>query len=180
MKAEGKEALAYQSKPLALARELDDAILHLRLNEEDIGTWVFRTRGDPGLVEAMDTFLREYQTDWLVREIILYLKRTLQRLDVSARSLITLIEPGSCFVGSLLELVLAADRSYMLDGTFEDNDLPAASLRLTQLNFGLLPMTNARTRLESRFPADQDRIAELQAHIGQDLDAETAAPLTAP
>lgn len=163
--------------PLALARELDDAILHLRLNEEDIGTWVFRTRGDPGLVEAMDTLLYEHQTDWLVREILLYLKRTLQRLDVSARSLIALIEPGSCFVGSLLELVLAADRSYMLDGTFEDNDLPAASLRLTQLNFGPLPMTNARTRLESRFPADQDRIAELQAHIGQDLHAETAEEL---
>ena len=163
--------------PLALARELDDAILHLRLNEEDIGTWVFRSIGDPGLVEAMDTLLCEHQTDWLVREIILYLKRTLQRLDVSARSLIALIEPGSCFVGSLLELVLAADRSYMLDGTFEANDLSAASLCLTQLNFGPLPMANARTRLESRYPADQDRIAELQAHIGQDLDAETAEEL---
>ncbi len=163
--------------PLALVRELDDAILHLRLNEEDIGTWEFRTSGDPGLVEAVDTLLYEHQTDWLVREIVLYLKRTLQRLDLSARSLITLIEPGSCFTGSLLELALAADRSYMLNGRFDDNDLPAASLRLTQLNFGPLPMTNALTRLTSRFLAEPERIEQLQTHIGQDLDAESAEEL---
>ena len=139
--------------PLALARELDDAILHLRLNEEDIGTWVFRTSGEAALVEAADGLLIEYADDWLIREITLYLKRTLQRLDVSARSLIALVEPGSCFTGSLLELVLAADRSYMLDGRFEGSAQPAATLGLTPMNFGPLPMNNGSTRLASRFPA---------------------------
>lgn len=110
--------------PLALARELDDAILHLRLNEGDIGTWVWRSAGDHALVEAADTALAQHANDWLVREITLFLKRTLQRLDVSSRSLIALVEPGSCFTGTLLELVLAADRSYMLDGTFAESPLP--------------------------------------------------------
>ncbi len=163
--------------PLALARELDDAILHLRLNEEDIGTWVFRTSGEAAQVEAADRLLAEYAADWLIREITLYLKRTFQRLDVSARSLIALIEPGSCFTGTLLELVLAADRSYMLDGRFEGSALPPAALRLTPMNFGPLPMNTARTRLTSRFPAQPDHIAELRSYMGQDIDAETADEL---
>ena len=163
--------------PLALAREFDDAILHLRLNEEEIGTWVFRTRGEAALVEAADRLLVEHADDWLIREIILYLKRTLQRLDVSARSLIALIEPGSCFTGTLLELVLAADRSYMLAGRFEESDLPPATLRLTPLNFGPLPMNNASTRLTSRFPAQAEHMAELQSYMGRDIDAETADAL---
>ncbi len=163
--------------PLALARELDDAILHLRLNEEELGTWVFRTSGEAALVEAADRLLVEYAADWLIREIRLYLKRTLQRLDVSARSLIALIEPGSCFTGTLLELVLAADRSYMLDGSFEGSAQPPATLRLTPMNFGPLPMNNATTRLAGRFPAQPEHIAELQAYIGQDIDAETADTL---
>ena len=163
--------------PLALAREFDDAILHLRLNEEEIGTWVFRTRGKAALVEAADRLLVEHADDWLIREIILYLKRTLQRLDVSARSLIALIEPGSCFTGTLLELVLAADRSYMLAGRFEESDLPPATLRLTPLNFGPLPMNNASTRLTSRFPAQAEHMAELQSYMGRDIDAETADAL---
>ena len=163
--------------PLALARELDDAILHLRLNEEDIGTWVFRTSGEAAQVEAADRLLAEYGADWLIREITLYLKRTFQRLDVSARSLIALIEPGSCFTGTLLELVLAADRSYMLDGRFEGSALPPAALRLTPMNFGPLPMNTARTRLTSRFPAQPDHIAELRSYMGQDIDAETADEL---
>ena len=163
--------------PLALARELDDAILHLRLNEEDIGTWVFRTRGEAALVEDVDGLLTEHGDDWLIREITLYLKRTFQRLDVSARSLIALIEPGSCFTGTLLELVLAADRSYMLDGRFEGSELPAAALRLTPMNFGPLAMHNARTRLSGRFPAQPDHIAELQSYMGRDIDAEIADEL---
>ena len=163
--------------PLALAREFDDAILHLRLNEEEIGTWVFRTRGEAALVEAADRLLVEHADDWLIREIILYLKRTLQRLDVSARSLIALIEPGSCFTGTLLELVLAADRSYMLAGQFAESDLPPATLRLTPLNFGPLPMNNAGTRLTSRFPAQAEHMAELQSYMGRDIDAETADAL---
>ena len=163
--------------PLALARELDDAMLHLRLNEEDIGTWVFRTSGEAALVEAADRLLSEHADDWLIREITLYLKRTFQRLDVSARSLIALIEPGSCFVGTLLELALAADRSYMLDGTFEGSGLPPAALRLTPMNFGPLPMNNALTRLTGRFPAQPDHIAELAAYCERDIDAETADAL---
>ena len=162
---------------MALARELDDAILHLRLNEEEIGTWVFRTSGEAALVEAADGLLTAYADDWLIREITLYLKRTLQRLDVSARSLIALVEPGSCFTGTLLELVLAADRSYMLDGRFEGNALPAATLGLTPMNFGPLPMNNGSTRLASRFPAQPEHIAELQAYVGRDIDAETADEL---
>ena len=163
--------------PLALAREFDDAILHLRLNEEEIGTWVFRTRGEAALVEAADRLLSEHADDWLIREIILYLKRTFQRLDVSARSLIALIEPGSCFTGTLLELVLAADRSYMLDGRFEESELPPATLRLTPINFGPLPMNNASTRLTGRFPAQPEHMAELQSYMGRDIDAETADTL---
>jgi benzoyl-CoA-dihydrodiol lyase len=164
--------------PLALAREMDDAILHLRFNETDIGTWVFRSRGESDLVAASDAVLHAHAGDWLVREITLYLKRTLKRLDVSSRSLITLVEPGSCFTGSLFEWVLAADRSYMLEGTFEDGDLPPATVRLSPLNFGPLPMVNGLTRLHSRFLADASQVDPLRTHhIGQNLTAETAAEL---
>ena len=155
--------------PLALARELDDAILHLRTNEGEIGTWVFRTTGDPALVQAYDDLLLSTADHWLSREIALYLKRTLKRLDVSSRSLVALVEPGSCFAGTLLELVLAADRCYMLDGVLEDNDDPA-TVRLTGMNFGPLPMVNGLTRAEGRF-LDLD---ELEEHSGRDLDAEAA------
>jgi benzoyl-CoA-dihydrodiol lyase len=163
--------------PLALARALDDAIMHLRLNEDDIGTWVFRTTGDSAAVQAVDTVLHEYAHDWLVREVVLYLKRTLQRLDVSARSLITLIEPGSCFAGTLLELVLAADRSYMLDGVLEESELLPASVRLSPLNFGPLPMVNGMTRLARRFLAMPERLQELHSHLGEDLSATRAEEL---
>ena len=117
--------------PLALARELDDAMMHLRLNETEIGTWVLHSQGDAALVEAYDALLAKEASHWLVREIVLYWKRTLKRLDVSSRSLIALVEPGSCFAGTLFELVLAADRSYMLDGAFDGSNLPAATVRLT-------------------------------------------------
>ena len=164
--------------PLALAREMDDAILHLRFNATDIGTWVFRSRGESDLVAASDAVLHAHADDWLVREITLYLKRTLKRLEVSSRSLIALVEPGSCFTGSLFEWVLAADRSYMLEGTFEDVDCPPATVRLSSLNFGPLPMVNGLTRLHSRFLADASQVDQLRTHhMGQELTAATAAEL---
>ena len=169
--AEGIRAEGARFWPLALARELDDAILHLRTNEQDVGTWVFRTMGDCGLVQEYDDLLQS-TNHWLAREITLYLKRTMKRLDVSSRSLVALVEPGSCFSGTLLELALAADRSYMLDGVLEDGDAPP-TVRLTGMNLGPLPMVNGLTRAEGRFL----NIEELEEHVGRDLDAETASEL---
>ena len=163
--------------PLALARELDDAILHLRFNEPALGTWILKTAGEADHVAAADAALAANAGDWLVREITLYLKRTLKRLDVSARSLVALIEPGSCFTGTLLELALAADRSFMLDGTFEDSNLPPATVRLTAMNAGPLPMANGLSRLASRFFGDDAALAAAQDAVGSDLDAEAAEAL---
>jgi benzoyl-CoA-dihydrodiol lyase len=163
--------------PLALARELDDAILHLRTNEPELGTWVLSTSGDRDKVAAADEALAANADDWLVREITLFLKRVLKRLDVTSRSLIALIEPGSCFTGTLLELALAADRGYMLDGVFEGDNRPPATVRATAMNFGPLPMCNDLTRLESRFLNAPERVEELRAEIGRDLDAQQADEL---
>ena len=163
--------------PLALARALDDAILHLRFNEPAIGTWILKTAGTAAHVAAADAALAAHAGDWLVREITLYLKRTLKRLDVSARSLVALIEPGSCFTGTLLELALAADRSFMLDGTFEDSNLAPATLRLTAMNTGPLPMANGLSRLASRFLGDDAALAAAHAALGADLDAGAADAL---
>ena len=163
--------------PLALARELDDVIMQLRMNEGEIGTWVFRTTGENALVEAADKALLDHAGDWLVREITLYLKRTLKRLDVSSRTLIALIEPGSCFTGTLLELVLAADRSYMLDGTVAGSVQPPATVRLSPMNFGPLPMINGLTRLGRRFLADPERVRIVKEALSQDLEAEDAEAL---
>lgn len=160
--------------PLALAREFDDAMMHLRLNETEIGTWVLQSQGDAALVEAYDALLAREASNWLVREIVLYWKRTLKRLDVSSRSLIALVEPGSCFAGTLFELVLAADRSYMLDGVFDGSNLPAAMIRLTSMNFGPYPMGNGLTRLATRFLAEPSHVNELKEAIGEALDAEAA------
>ena len=161
--------------PLAMARELDDLILHLRTNEETIGIWVLRTTGRSDLVEAYDRTLAAHRDDWLVREIRLFLKRTLKRIEVSSRSVFALIEPGSCFTGTLLELALAADRSYMLDGTRDGDTRPAAAVRLTELNFGAYPMVNGLNRLASRFLAEPARVDKLRARVGEDLDAAAAA-----
>jgi benzoyl-CoA-dihydrodiol lyase len=163
--------------PLALARALDDAMMHLRLNETEIGTWVLHSQGDPAQVEAYDALLAQEASNWLVREIVLYWKRTLKRLDVSSRSLIALVEPGSCFAGTLFELVLAADRSYMLEGTFEGSNLPEAEVRLTPMNFGPYPMGNGLTRLATRFLAEPGHVGELKEEIGEAVDAETANQL---
>ncbi len=163
--------------PLAFARDFDDLILHLRTNEDQITTWVLKTEGNPEFVAAADEALIKNAEDWLVKETTLYLKRTYKRLDVSSRSIITLIEPGSCFTGTLLELVLAADRSYMLDGIFEGSNVAAATLRPTAINFGALPMCNGLSRLETRFLDDSAKIAAIKKEVGNDLDTETAEKL---
>ncbi len=163
--------------PLALARELDDAIMHLRLNEQTIGSWVMRSSGAADLVEAADRALLDNRGDWLAREITLYLKRSLKRLDLSARSLIALVEPGSCFAGALLEIVLAADRAFMLDGVFEGGNAPPASVRLGGMNFGPLPMSNGLTRLQSRFLADPTGVERAGEEIGEPLEAAAAEAL---
>ncbi|MEO9238734.1 MAG: 2,3-epoxybenzoyl-CoA dihydrolase, partial [Jatrophihabitantaceae bacterium] len=174
---------------LAVARELDDLILDLRTNEAELGSWLFRTRGQADRVLAYDQLLAEHAEHWLVREIVLYLKRTLKRLDVTSRSLLALIEPGSCFAGSLAELALAADRSFQLVGTFEaetdgsaadadaDADAEPAALTLGELNFGALPMGNGLTRLQTRYLDDDAALAEVRAQLGVPLLAEQAAEL---
>ncbi len=161
--------------PLAAARELDDLILHLRANEEEIGLWVLRTTGAADLVEAHDRTLLQHEADWLVREIRLYWKRTLKRLDVSSRSIFALIEPGSCFTGTLLELALAADRTFMFDGEPQGDARPPAMVRLTGMNFGPYPTVNGLTRLQSRFLDEAGRVDDLKGRIGEDLDAAAAA-----
>jgi benzoyl-CoA-dihydrodiol lyase len=160
--------------PLALARELDDALLHLRLNELELGTLVFKTEGDTDRVAAYDKLLADNQDHWLVREIILYWKRTQKRVDVTSRSLIAIIEPGSCFTGILAELIFAADRSYMLDGQFEDDDTPPAAIRLNEFNFEGLPMSNGLSRLATRFLGEPEKVEAARGLIGNDLDAATA------
>ena len=163
--------------PLALSRELDDLVLHLRANENEIGTLAFRTEGDIAAVLAHDKFLQAHGDDWLVREILLYWKRTLKRLDVTARSLVALIEPGSCFAGLMLEVVLAADRSFMLDGQFEGDNKPPATIHLSELNFGQLPMGNGLTRLESRFLGDAEALSRARDALGDNIDAAAADAL---
>jgi benzoyl-CoA-dihydrodiol lyase len=164
---------------LAVTRELDDLILDLRTNEVELGTWVIRANGDPAAVLAYDALLLDNRDDWLAGELILYLKRTLKRLDVTSRSLIALIEPGSCFAGSLLELALAADRSYHLFGVFEDVDANAepATVTVGPMNLGALPMGNDLPRLQTRFLGDTDGLAAIQAEVGQPLAAEEAERL---
>ncbi|MEV0071687.1 MULTISPECIES: 2,3-epoxybenzoyl-CoA dihydrolase [unclassified Amycolatopsis] len=147
---------------LRLTRELDDAILRLRANETELGTWVLRTEGDPAGVLAHEQQVLGAK-DWLSNEILHYYKRTLKRLDVTSRTLIALIEPGSCFAGVLLELALAADRQYILDGPpIDDEDSEErASITLSEANFGPFPMGNGLTRLQSRFYGDDDHLAWL-------------------
>ncbi|MFJ6131830.1 2,3-epoxybenzoyl-CoA dihydrolase [Janibacter terrae] len=174
--AEAARAQGVDYYPLALARELDDLILHLRTNELQLGTWVLRTSGDQELVLAHDSKLDEWSEHWFVNEVVHYLKRTLKRLDVTSRSLIAVIEPGSAFVGTLLELALAADRQYMLEGVYEDIDPDAtpATIRLTDVNDGRYPMGNGLTRLESRFFGREQDLETARAAKGTDLDAAAA------
>jgi benzoyl-CoA-dihydrodiol lyase len=160
--------------PLAVARELDDAIIHLSFNELELGTWVFRSIGGIDRVAEVDEVLIKHKDHWLVNEMIQYLKRVLKRLDLVSRSLVTLVEPGSCFAGTLLELVFAADRSYMLDGIFQDSSEPPAVLRITEINFGNLPMCNGLTRLQTRFLNQPEEVKNIHDHSGKDILAAEA------
>ncbi len=159
---------------LQVARELDDAILHLRLNELAMGTWIFKTEGDPAKVLAYDALLDANKKNWLVREVLNYWKRVLKRVDVTSRSLVALIEPGSCFAGTFAEIVFACDRAYMLDGTFKGDNRPAATMSLSSLNFGAYPMSNGITRLETRFLGEPESVTKAKASIGKSLDGTDA------
>ncbi|HYY77699.1 MAG TPA: benzoyl-CoA-dihydrodiol lyase, partial [Actinomycetes bacterium] len=164
--------------PLAVARELDDLILRLRTGELEVGTWLLRTEGDPAAVAAADELLLANRDDWLLGEVVGYLKRTLKRLDYSARSLFAVVEPGSCFAGTLAELALAADRGYMLDGLREQDEargLQPASMTLTGMNLGPLPMGNGLTRLASRLYGRDDALAAAERLAGAPLEAAAAA-----
>jgi benzoyl-CoA-dihydrodiol lyase len=160
--------------PLRLVRELDDALLHLRLNETEIGTLVIKSEGDPGRVGSFERLLLDNAGHWLVREIVLYWKRTLKRLDVTSRTTFALIEPGSCFSGFLAELIFAADRAYMLDGEFENRPGEIALIRLSEFNFGSLPMANGITRLQTRFLGEPKSVDRAKEMTHQDLDASAA------
>jgi benzoyl-CoA-dihydrodiol lyase len=161
--------------PLAMGRELDDAILMLRTNELDIGTWLLKTTGDADRVIAADATLAKFADDWFVRETTGLLRRALARLDVCSRTLIALIDAGSCFAGTLLELALAADRSYMLD--LPDDPGAAPRIALSNLNFGAYPRVDGLSRLESRFYREAEPIAMARAVVGQKLAAHDAAKL---
>jgi benzoyl-CoA-dihydrodiol lyase len=156
------------------ARELDDALLHLRLNELEIGTLVFKTVGDPAQVLAYDAFLAANKSDWLVREILNNWKRVLKRIDVTSRSLAALVEPGSCFVGTFAEIAFACDRAYMFDGVMKGDNRPAATMALSVLNFGDYPMSNGLTRLDTRFLGEPESVTKAHAAIGKLLDATDA------
>ena len=144
--------------PLRLSRELDDALLDLRANEGDIGTLVFKSAGDPQRVLAYDAFLEANATHWLAREILHYWKRVLKRIDLTSRSLVALVEPGSCFAGTLAEIAFACDRSFMLIGAEGDNRAPA-TMALSSLNFAAYPMSNGLSRLATRFLGEPESIA---------------------
>ncbi|MGB6342359.1 MAG: 2,3-epoxybenzoyl-CoA dihydrolase [Xanthobacteraceae bacterium] len=175
--ADAMTALGAAFWPLQLARELDDAILHIRLNELEVAAIVFKSSGDPAQVLAYDHFLDANQSHWLAREIRLLWKRMLKRVDLTSRSLVTLIEPGSCFAGTLAELPLASDRSYMLVGRRDGDNKPPATIALSDANFGAYPMANGLTRLDSRFLANPADVEAANAERGKMLDAEAAQKL---
>lgn len=172
---EAIEAAGADWWPLKLARELDDAILNLRTNELEAGTWVIKTRGDANKVMQADAVLEQHKSHWLVRETIGALRRTLARLDVTSRSLIALVDEGSCFAGTFYELALACDRIYMLD--LPDSPDAAPSLRLNAANFGRYPVVNGLTRLQTRFNEDETTIAQLQGLSDSALRADQALGL---
>ncbi|MEO7335118.1 MAG: 2,3-epoxybenzoyl-CoA dihydrolase [Caldimonas sp.] len=171
----GIEAAGSDWYALQMARQLDDAILHLRTNELDAGTWILKTTGSIDAVLALDATLEANKGHWFVRETIGMLRRTLARLDVSARSMFALIEQGSCFAGTLLEIALAADRSYML--ALPDSPDAAPQIALSPFNFGAYPMVSHETRLQRRFYGNADEIGAAQAAVGQRLDADAALAL---
>jgi len=163
--------------PLQVARELDDAILHLRINELEIALLVFKSHGERAHVLSHDAFLEANKAHWLVNEIRHYWKRVLKRIDVTSRTLVTLVEPGSCFAGTLAELVFAADRSYMLIGAIAGDNRPPPAIALSPMNFGPYPMSHGLTRLQSRFQADPSELDRVRDKLGEAIEAEDAEEL---
>ncbi len=163
--------------PLAVCRQLDDAILHLRFNELDTGTLIFKTCGNADVVAAYDEFVLENQSNWLMREIVLYWRRTLKRIDLTSRTMLAYVEPGSCFVGVLAELLFSVDRSYMLEGQLEDAGLPAATIRLTAASFGPYPMSNGITRLKTRFLGEPETVDACKSRLSENLNAQACDAL---
>jgi benzoyl-CoA-dihydrodiol lyase len=157
--------------PLQMARELDDAILSLRVNEPDLGLWIIKTAGNPDAVLAIDSFILDHQSNWFVREVLGMLRRAFARIDVTSRSMFAIVEPGSCFAGTLLELALAADRVYMRD-TQEGESV--ATVALSEMNFGALPMVNDLSRLAARFYQDDAQVETLRKKIATKLPAREA------
>ncbi len=176
---EAAHALGDKFWPLAMARELDDAIVHLRVNEPEIGVLLLRTEGDAKAVLDHDAFVAkgEADGDWLMREIHHYLKRVLKRLDVTAKSMVAIIDPGTCFAGTFAELIFAADRSVMLIGTLDGDNRPPAAIVLGEANFGAYPMGNGLTRLATRFLGEPDSVTRAKDKIGTAIEGEEAVEL---
>ncbi len=168
------QAQGDQAYMLRLAREFEDAILHLRLNEMELGLWAFQTQGDPDLLLAHEAVLAANADHWLANEVRQYWKRTLKRVDVTSRSLVALVEHGSCYAGVLAELLWAVDRSYMMEDEFDGDNRPIATITLSNDNFGTYPMGNGLTRLETRFLGEADRVATLKDQIGTPMEASEA------
>lgn len=162
---------------LRVARELDDAILHLRLNEMEVGLLVFRTQGDAARLLAHEALLFANREHWLANEVLQYWKRVLKRIDVTSRSLVTLVENGSCFAGIFAEIIFACDRAYMMEGDFEGDNRPVAAITLSEANFGPFPMANDLTRLQTRFLGEPQRVEEAKARMGESLEAFDANEL---
>ena len=156
--------------PLALMRALDDALLHLRFNEPELGTLIVKTRGDDRQVAAYDALLQENASDWFIREVLLFAQRVFKRLDITSRTSFAFVEPGSCFSGLLAELLFAVDRTYMLDGCLEDDPRPAPTITLSALNFGYLKMANGWSRLQTRFIGEPESVERAQQLIGEPLE----------
>jgi benzoyl-CoA-dihydrodiol lyase len=163
--------------PLQVARELDDAILHLRMNELEVAALIFKTLGESASVLSYDSFLHAHKDDWRANEILHYWKRVLKRIDVTSRTLVALVEPGSCFAGTLAELVLAADRSYMLVGEKEGDNRGPATMVLHELNFGPYPMSHGLTRLGQRLLADPNELDHAREKVGAALEGDEAEQL---
>ena len=166
-----------QAYLLRLAREFDDAILHLRLNEMEAGLWEIQTQGDPEKFAQHEALLFANKDHWLAKEVLQYWKRVLKRVDVTSRSLVALVEHGSCYAGILAELLFAVDRSYMMEDEFEGDNRPIATVTLTEANFGPFPMANDLTRLETRFLGEPETVDKARESIGEALEAEEADEL---
>ena len=162
---------------LRCVRELDDALLHLRFNELDIGVIIFSTTGSIENVMLNDNLFHQYKSNWLIKEIKNYWERTLKRIDLTSRSLITLIEPGSCFGGFLSEIIFCSDRSYMADGIFENNNKPEASIILSKSNIDFFKMSNGLSRLQTRFLDDKEKLDGLKNVINKEIKSFEANEL---